>query len=86
VPLRGQALMRHSLFNKGTGFPPDERKALGLEGLLPSQHISMSMQARRIHAAIADYHEPLEKYVELAALQDRNEPCSTVCSASTSRS
>jgi len=73
VPLRGQALMRHSLFNKGTGFPPDERKALGLEGLLPSQHISMSMQARRIHAAIADYHEPLEKYVELAALQDRNE-------------
>jgi malic enzyme len=73
VPFRGLALMRQSLFNKGTGFPPDERKTLGLEGLLPSQHISMAMQARRIYASIAAYDEPLEKYVELAALQDRNE-------------
>ena len=73
VSLRGQALMRQSLLNKGTGFPPAERAAFGLEGLLPSQHISMAMQARRIYASISGYDDPLEKYVELAALQDRNE-------------
>jgi malic enzyme len=33
----------------------------------------MQMQARRIYAAISAYDDPLEKYVELAALQDRNE-------------
>ena len=73
VPLRGQALMREPLLNKGTGFPIPERAAFGLDGLLPSQQISMAMQARRIYASISDYDEPLEKYVELAQLQDRNE-------------
>jgi malate dehydrogenase (oxaloacetate-decarboxylating) len=73
VPFTGQALLREPLMNKGTGFPADERAAFGLEGLLPSQHISLRMQARRIYAAISEYSEPLERYVELAALQDRNE-------------
>jgi malate dehydrogenase (oxaloacetate-decarboxylating) len=73
VRLRGQALLRQPLYNKGTGFPAAERAAFGLEGLLPSQQITMAMQARRIYAAIGAYQDPLEKYVELAALQDRNE-------------
>jgi malic enzyme len=73
VPFTGQALLREPLMNKGTGFPADERVTFGLEGLLPSQHISLRMQARRIYASISAYSEPLERYVELAALQDRNE-------------
>lgn len=35
VPYRGARLLRHPMYTKGTAFDPDERLALGLEGLLP---------------------------------------------------
>ena len=73
VPCRGAELLRHPLYTKGTAFSRDEREALGLEGLLPYAVSSMEEQERRICDNIARKREPLEKYIGLAALQDRNE-------------
>jgi malate dehydrogenase (oxaloacetate-decarboxylating) len=73
VTLRGLALLRHPLYNKGTAFTREERTAFGLEGLLPEAVSTMEQQARRVHGNIVRKEDPLERYVGLAALQDRNE-------------
>ncbi|MFI4946161.1 MAG: NAD-dependent malic enzyme, partial [Burkholderiales bacterium] len=73
VPCRGAELLHHPLYTKGSAFSRDEREALGLVGLLPHAVNSMEEQERRICDNIARKREPLEKYVGLAALQDRNE-------------
>jgi malic enzyme len=61
------------MFNKGTAFPHGERRALGLLGLLPTAVSTMEQQSRRAYANIVRKAEPLERYIGLAALQDRNE-------------
>jgi malic enzyme len=73
VPCRGAELLHHPLYTKGSAFSRDEREALDLVGLLPYAVSSMEEQERRICDNIARKREPLEKYVGLAALQDRNE-------------
>lgn len=73
VPYRGARLLRHPMFNKGTAFPHGERRALGLLGLLPTAVSTLEQQTRRAYANIVRKAEPLERYVGLAALQDRNE-------------
>ena len=69
----GYDLIRDPLLNKGTAFTQPERDAFGLHGLLPSEVKTMAEQARRIYASISAYGTPLERYVSLAGLQDRNE-------------
>jgi malic enzyme len=61
------------MYTKGTAFSPEERIALGLEGLLPHTVSTMELQCRRVYDNIARKTDPLEKYIGLAALQDRNE-------------
>lgn len=73
VPFRSYELIRRPLYNKGTGFTPEDRRSFALEGLLPSQHNPIELQARRIYASIRSKANDLEKYVSLTALQDRNE-------------
>jgi malic enzyme len=73
VPLRGAALLRHPLYNKGTAFTREERAAFGLDGLLPETVSTIEQQVRRARANIVRKEDPLERYVGLAALQDRNE-------------
>ena len=73
VPCRGAELLHHPLYTKGSAFNRDEREALGLVGLLPYAVSGMEEQERRICDNIARKREPLEKYIGLAALQDRNE-------------
>ncbi|HEX6739733.1 MAG TPA: NAD-dependent malic enzyme, partial [Vicinamibacteria bacterium] len=73
VPYRGAALLRHPVYSKGTAFTPEERTALGLDGLLPHAVSTLEQQGRRVYANIARKQDPLEKYIGLAALQDRNE-------------
>jgi len=73
VPCRGATLLRHPLYTKGTAFTSEERSAFGLEGLLPQAVSTLEQQGRRAYANIARKADPLEKYVGLAALQDRNE-------------
>ncbi len=71
--LRGYALIREPLYNKGSAFTREERLTLGLEGLLPTHINTMEQQVRRAYGGLSGFQNPLEKYVGLAALQDRNE-------------
>lgn len=73
VPYRGARLLRHPMYTKGTAFTREERKAFGLEGLLPHSVSTQDQQFRRVYANISRKKDPLEKYIGLAALQDRNE-------------
>lgn len=73
VSYRGYDVIREPMINKGTAFLPEERHALGLEGLLPSQFNTMEQQVRRIYASISQKAYSLDKYVSVTALQDRNE-------------
>src|SRR5262245_28816469 len=73
VPYRGARVLTHPLFNKGTAFTRAERAAFGLEGLLPDGASTMDQQVRRAYANIVRKNDALERYIGLAALQDRNE-------------
>ncbi len=73
VPHRGTRLLGHAMFNKSTAFTAEERRRFDLEGLLPPVVSTMEQQARRAFDNIVRKTEPLERYIGLAALQDRNE-------------
>ena len=73
VPYRGPQLLSHPMYNKSTAFTRSERRVFGLEGLLPDAVSTLSMQARRAYANNERKSDPLERYIGLAALQDRNE-------------
>jgi len=69
---RGSALIRNPSLNKGTGFPLDERRTFGLEGLLPVRAKNQSQQAERIYQQLRSAPDDLQKYVMLNALLNRN--------------
>src|SRR5687767_2565765 len=73
VPYRGATLLQQPIYAKGTAFSAEERATFGLEGLPPHQVSTMDQQQRRVCENILRKTEPLEKYIGLAALQDRNE-------------
>src|SRR6266542_5098473 len=73
VPSRGAELLRHPMYTKSSAFSEEERKVFGLEGLLPSAVSTMEQQEQRVYANITRKSDPLEKYIGLASLQDRNE-------------
>ena len=73
IRLRGSQLLNHPMYNRATAFTRDERRELGLEGLLPDVCSTMEQQARRAYGNIVRKTDPLERYIGLAALQDRNE-------------
>jgi malate dehydrogenase (oxaloacetate-decarboxylating)(NADP+) len=70
---RGVALLRDPTLNKGTAFTDAERDALGIRGLLPAHIGTMDEQVGRVLANFRQKPSPLDKYVNLAALHDRNE-------------
>ena len=69
----GAAILQNPLTNKGSAFTLGERERLGLQGLLPAACNTIQQQEERIYARISKLDNPLDVYVELAALQDRNE-------------
>jgi malate dehydrogenase (oxaloacetate-decarboxylating) len=73
VPLRGAQLLAHPMFNKSSAFTEEERRAFGLDGLLPAAVSTQEMQAERVYENITRKSDPLEQYIGLQALQDRNE-------------
>jgi malic enzyme len=73
VPYREHALLNHPMFNKSTAFTREERRLFGLDGLLPDAVSTIAQQAQRAYGNIVRKSDPLERYIGLAALQDRNE-------------
>ncbi len=70
---KGAALLRDPSLNKGTAFTPAERDALGLRGLLPDHVNTQEEQVTRVLENFRRKTSPLEKYINLTALHDRNE-------------
>ena len=70
---RGLDVLNSPLLNKGTAFSADERKALGLTGLLPSEFSTLDAQVRRAYIQYERLPDPLSKNIYLTALHDRNE-------------
>ena len=69
----GHDLIREPLLNKGSAFTERERREFRLEGLLPQRAVTIDIQRERVLANLDRISDPLEKYVALASLQDRNE-------------
>ena len=71
---RGHALLNDALLNKGTAFTAEERELFELDGMLPPQITDRARQSRRAYEGVlAKGDRPLEKYLAMASLQDRNE-------------
>jgi malate dehydrogenase (oxaloacetate-decarboxylating) len=71
--VRGGQVLSSPLLNRGTAFSLEERKALGLTGLLPSAVSTMEAQLRRVYGQYQRQPDDLAKNGYLAALRDRNE-------------
>ena len=69
----GMALLQDPMTNKGTAFSEAERDALGLRGLLPPRIFTQDEQVARVLENFRSKTTDLEKYINLAALHDRNE-------------
>jgi malate dehydrogenase (oxaloacetate-decarboxylating)(NADP+) len=67
------ALLHDPLLNKGTAFSEEERDALGLRGLLPPHVHTQEEQMARVLQQLRRMADPLDKFVSLNALHDRNE-------------
>jgi len=70
---RGLAVLNSPLLNKGTAFTAEERKALGLAGLLPPDISTLRTQVTRAYIQYEGLSDALSKNIYLTALHDRNE-------------
>ncbi|HKP88247.1 MAG TPA: NAD-dependent malic enzyme [Blastocatellia bacterium] len=73
VSLTGRLLLDNPLLNKGTAFPEDERRELGLLGLLPPHAATVEEQLARTYGHYKQKETDIERYIFLISLQDRNE-------------
>jgi malate dehydrogenase (oxaloacetate-decarboxylating)(NADP+) len=69
----GLQLLRDPALNRGTGFTEAERDKYNLRGFLPPHVHSQEEQAVRVLTRLRLLTDPLEKFVALNALHDRNE-------------
>ncbi|MBI4025690.1 MAG: NAD-dependent malic enzyme [Verrucomicrobia bacterium] len=69
----GELALRNPAVNKDTAFTLDERDALGLRGLLPSSVLDIGRQITLELEHICSKADPLERYIGLVSLLDRNE-------------
>ncbi|TAJ10063.1 MAG: NAD-dependent malic enzyme [Nitrospirae bacterium] len=71
--LTGQTLEEQPFLNKGLAFTFEERRELGLQGLLPPHEETLEVQLERAYQAYQQKVTDLERHIFLRALQDENE-------------
>jgi malate dehydrogenase (oxaloacetate-decarboxylating) len=71
--LTGSGVLNDPALNRGTAFTGDERKELGLIGLLPPAVTTLDEQVTRSYRQYHEQPDDLSKHIFLSALQDRNE-------------
>ena len=69
----GRPVLLNPFTNKGTAFTPDERKSLGIAGLIPPAVFTIEEQLNRVYENYEAKTTNLERFIYLASLQDRNE-------------
>jgi malic enzyme len=69
----GVWLLENPSTNHGTAFDRSERDALRVRGMVPYRVTTLDEQAEAAIAQVRAKHTPLEKYIGLASLHDRNE-------------
>ncbi|XP_030530666.1 NADP-dependent malic enzyme isoform X2 [Rhodamnia argentea] len=69
----GYTLLRDPRHNKGTAFTEKERDVHYLRGLLPPAILSQELQEKRLMHTLRQYQVPLQRYMALMDLQERNE-------------
>lgn len=70
---RGLAVLNSPTLNKGTAFTQEERKTLGLTGLLPPEISTLEAQVKRAYLQYEELSDALSRNIYLTALHDRNE-------------
>jgi malate dehydrogenase (oxaloacetate-decarboxylating) len=70
---RGLAVLNSPLLNKGTAFTTEERKSLGLTGLLPPDISTLATQVKSAYIQYERLPDALSKNLYLTTLHDRNE-------------
>jgi len=70
---RGMAVLTTPLLNKGSAFTEEERKKLGLNGLLPPVISTLESQVTSAYVQYQRLPDALGKNIYLTALHDRNE-------------
>jgi malate dehydrogenase (oxaloacetate-decarboxylating) len=73
IRARGRSVLSNPMLNRGTAFSHDERRALGLTGLLPGGESTLDGQVRRVYAQYRRQPDDLARNVFLANMRDRNE-------------
>jgi malate dehydrogenase (oxaloacetate-decarboxylating) len=71
--LTGSALLNTPYFNKGAGFPAEERKEFKLTGLLPQNVQSLDQQVKRAYQQYSSRKDDLAKNTFMTSLKEQNE-------------
>jgi malate dehydrogenase (oxaloacetate-decarboxylating) len=73
ISARGVAVLASPAVNRGTAFTAEQRRELGLTGLLPSGVSTLDRQLRRTYLQYSHQGDDLAKWVYLNNLHNRNE-------------
>jgi malate dehydrogenase (oxaloacetate-decarboxylating) len=72
-PHNALVVLGNPLANRGTAFTLEQRRALGLDGLLPTAVETLDQQVARAYGAFSRYTDDLGKHIYVRQLQDTNE-------------
>jgi malate dehydrogenase (oxaloacetate-decarboxylating) len=71
--LRGRQVLADPRINKGTAFSDDERRELGVTGLIPAGHVTLDGQVSRVYEQYQNQSTDLARNVLMNEVRDRNE-------------